>query len=126
MARDEMPVSEEQVPEEARQYLAAIQQYRDHPFVQRHFFQVTWISLVVPGHGQVSFFALEFRAGRDAALVWQDEQGHWGVGDWLRLSHPDADITSPPSPLSLAYFQGAPAHPSLGGAMESLAASRAT
>src|SRR5579872_6854748 len=122
MARDEIPVSPDQMPEEARQYMAAIQAHQGHPFVQRHFFQVTWLSLLVPNHGPVQFFALEFRNGLSAALIWQDGQGNWGAGPWLRLAHADADITCPPSLLSLAYFQGAQAHSSLGGALDSLAA----
>jgi hypothetical protein len=70
MAREERPVSPEQVPEEARMYMAALQPHQDHPFVRRHFYQVTWISFVVPDHGQVDFFALEFRVGEEAALIW--------------------------------------------------------
>jgi hypothetical protein len=124
MTREERPVSPEHVPEEARMYMAALQQYQNDPFVQQHFYQVTWLSLMVPGRGQVDFFALEFRAGRQAALIWQDGQGNWGAGRWLQLSHADADITCPPSPLSLQYFQGAHAHPSLGGALELLAGTR--
>src|SRR5262245_62023541 len=105
-AREEVPISPEQVPEEARQYLAVIQAHQDHPFVNSHFHQVTWLSWVVPGHGQVSFFALEFRDGCSAALSWQDGAGNWGAGRWVRLAHPDADITCPPSPVSIQYFQG--------------------
>jgi hypothetical protein len=124
MAREDRPVSLEQVPEKARMYLVALQPHYDHPFVQRYFHQVTWLSFVVPGHGLVQFFALEFRAGQEAALAWADGQGNWGAGRWLPLSHPDADITCPPSPLSLQYFQGARANPSLGAAIELLAASK--
>lgn len=124
MAREERPVSSEQVPEEARMYMATLQPHHDHPFVRRHFHQVTWLSFVVPGHGQVDFFALEFRGGQEAALIWADGQGNWGAGRWLPLSHLDADITCPPSPLSLQYFQGAPVNPSLIAAIELLAASK--
>ena len=124
MAREERPVSPEQVPEEVRQYMAALSQHQNQPFVQRHFFQVTWLSLAGPKHGQADFFALEFRAGQNAALIWQDGQGNWGAGQWLRLPHADADITCPPSPLSLLYFQGAQINRSLGGALELLAASK--
>jgi hypothetical protein len=124
MAREEGPVSPEQVPEEARQYLAALQPHLDHPFVREHFHQVTWLSLAVPGHGPVDFFALEFRAGDQAALIWQDGEGNWGAGRWLHLAHPEGDITCPPSALSLQYFQGARANPSVAAALELLAASR--
>ena len=33
----------EEIPEEARQYMAALHQHHDHPLVQRHFHQVTWL-----------------------------------------------------------------------------------
>jgi hypothetical protein len=82
------------------------------------------LSLIVPNHGQVDFFALEFRVGQQSALIWQDGQGNWGAGPWLRLAHPDADITCPPSPLSLQYFQGAKANPSLAAALDLLAATK--
>jgi hypothetical protein len=124
MAGEERPASPEQVPEEARMYLAALRPHHEHPFVRQHFHQVTWLSFTVPGHGQIDFFALEFHVGREAALIWADGRGNWGAGQWLPLSHADADVTCPPSPLSLQYFQGAPADPSLGAAVERLAASR--
>lgn len=123
MSRDERPVSPEQVPEEAQMYMAALQPHQDHPFVRQHFYQVTWLSFIVPGHGQAEFFALEFRSGQESALIWTDGAGNWGAGQWIQLSHPDADITCPPSPLSLQYFQGAQASPSLGAAIDLLAAS---
>ena len=104
-------------------YLAALQPQQDHPFVRQRFHQVTWLSFIVPGHGQVDFFALEFRVGGEAAMIWADGHGNWGAGRWLPLSHPDADITCPPSPLSLQYFQGAQANSSLEAALEFLAAS---
>ena len=124
MAREERPVTPDQVPEEARMYMSALQPHQDHPFVRQHFHQVTWLSFVVPHHGQTDFFALEFRVFRESALIWADGHGNWGVGRWLPLSHPDADITCPPSPLSLQYFQGAQARPSLIAAIELLAASK--
>jgi hypothetical protein len=34
MAHEERPVSPDQVPEEARMYLAALQPHHDHPFVR--------------------------------------------------------------------------------------------
>lgn len=123
MAREERPVSPEQIPEEARQYILAIQSHEAHPLVRQHFHQVTWLTLTVPGQGNVNFFALEFRIGRSAALVWEDGQGNWGAGRWVSLSHENADITCPPSPLSLAYFQNAQANPSLEAALDLLTAS---
>lgn len=77
-----------------------------------------------PNYERVDFFALEFRVGQKAALIWADGQGNWGAGQWLPLSHPNADITCPPSPLSLQYFQGAEANASLIAAVERLAASK--
>ena len=124
MAREQRPVSLEQVPEEARQYMAALQTYRDHPFVRQRFHQITQLSFFIPGHGQVEFFALEFRIGLESALIWQDGEGNWGAGQWLSLSHSDADVTCPPSQLSLQYFQGAQASASLGAALDLLAASK--
>jgi hypothetical protein len=126
MAREEIPITPEQVPEEARQYLDAIQAQQEHPFVKQCFFQVTWLALLVPNHGQVEFFALEFRDGQHAALIWNDGRGNWGTGKWLRLAHADADITCPPSPVSLEYFQGAQAHAAVTGALDLLAATRPT
>jgi hypothetical protein len=124
MARDEIPVSPEQVPEEARQYLAVIQAHQGHPFVRQHFHQVTWLGWDVPGHGPVAFFALEFRDGPHAALSWQDGQGNWGAGKWVRVAHPGADITCPPSAVALDYFQGCRALPSFPDALAQLAATR--
>jgi hypothetical protein len=111
MAREEGSVSREQVPEEARMYMAALQPHHDHPFVRRHFHQVTWLSFMVPGNGQVDFFALEFRVGQEAALIWADGQGNWGAGRWLPLSHPDADITCPPVPAVVAILPGRASQP---------------
>ncbi len=124
MAREEVPVSPDQIPAEVRDYMAALQQCHDHPFVQHYFHQVTWLSVSVPDHGQVDFYALEFRMGIRAAMIWQDGEGNWGTGGWITLSHPDADITRPPSPLSLNYFQEVAGSPSLGAALDLLAASK--
>jgi hypothetical protein len=122
MSREEMPISPEQMPEEARRYMSAIQEQQAHPFVRQHFFQVTWLAWMVPNHGKVEFFALEFRVGKNAALIWEDGQGNWGAGKWLPLAHADADITCPPTQLSLQYFQGAKAHATLAAAVEELVA----
>jgi hypothetical protein len=123
MASEERPVSLEHMPEEVQMYMAALQPHHGHPFVRDHFHQVTHLSFVVPGRGQADFFALEFRVGQDAALIWSDGMGNWGAGRWLTLSQPNADITFPPSHLSLDYFQGAQANPTVLAAVELLAAS---
>lgn len=125
MSREEIPISRDQMPEEARQYMDAIQSYLDHPFVAEHFFQVTWLTLKAGGQ-EVDFFALEFHVGRHAALIWHDGEGNWGAGPWLRLAHPDADITCPPTSFSLDYFQHARANPSLGIAINLLVATQPT
>src|ERR1700704_1649614 len=120
MARDTVQFSPDEIPEEARYYLTALQGHQGHPFVQTHFFQVTSLAWEVPDHGLVEFFALEFRVGLHAALIWTD--GHyWGAGKWLPVSHSGADLTCPPSPLSIPYFQGNVAHATLLGALEQLA-----
>jgi hypothetical protein len=124
MSCEERPVSPDQVPKEAQMYMAALQLHHDHPFVRQHFHQVTWLSFCVPGRGQADFFALEFRIGQQTALIWTDGAGNWAAGRWLPLSRPDADITCTPSPLSLQYFRGAQANPTLLGAIELLAASK--
>lgn len=121
MARDKIPISPDGVPEEARQYMAAVLGEQEHPLVRDHFHQVTWLSLPLPDHQPIAFFALEFRSGMCAALIWQDGQGNWGAGAWLPLPHADADITCR-SGLSLNYFQGVQAHESMSGALEQLAA----
>lgn len=105
-------------------YLAALQPHKEHPFVQRCYRQVTWLKVVVPGLAQADFFAVEFRVAEEAALIWTDGAGNWGAGGWLKLAHPDADVTCPPSAFSLAYFEGAQAHPTLLAAIDHLAATK--
>lgn len=123
MAREEIPLSPEQVPEQARMYMTALQPHHDHPFVQKHFFQVTCLKLVDPKRGQADFFVLEFRVGQKAALIWTDWHGDWWAGQWLEISHASGDLTCPPSPLTMAYFYVAPPELSLTDAIEALAAS---
>ena len=124
MGREDIPISPDQAPEEARVYLDAMRMNQDHPFVAAHFSQVTWFSWHVAKQGKIEFYALEFRCGLHAALIWNDGEGHWGAGAWLPLAHADADLTCPPTPLSMQYFQGARAHRSLLGAIEELQATR--
>lgn len=115
-------MSPEQIPEEARMYMAALQPHLNHPFVRQNFQQVTSLALITPGHGRADFFALEFRVGNEAALIWSDGRGNWGAGRWVPLPHPEAGITGLPSPFWQEYFQDAPANPSLAQAIEALAA----
>jgi hypothetical protein len=124
MAREEIPISPEQVPDEARMYMAALQPHQGHPFVRQHFDQVTWLSFDMPGSGKVDFFALEFRVGHEAALIWSDTPGKWQVGRWLPLAHAEADVTCPPSPMSLQYFLNSETERSLVAAIDQLAKSK--
>jgi len=114
-------VSPDRAPAEVRQYMAAIQELGEHPFVRQHFYQVAQLSIIVPQQQRTDLVALEFRDGAHAALIWKDDKGNWVAGAWLKLSRPDTDITS--APLSPEYFQGARAQPSLLGALELLAES---
>lgn len=120
----QFPVPPEQVSDEARVYLAALSSQKDHPLVASHFHQVTHFTWHVATQGAIEFYALEFRAGAKAALIWNDGEGHWGAGAWLPLPHADADLTCPPTALSMKYFQGARAHRSLLGAIEELEATK--
>jgi hypothetical protein len=124
MDHDGKPVSPDQVPAEVRLYMAALEQHKDHAFVRGHFARITVMSVEYPSHGQVTFYVLEFRSGSNAALIWQDAQGNWGAGKWLRLSHPDADINCPPTPMSMQYFEGTKANSFLGGALDELTATK--
>lgn len=110
----------EQIPMEVRLYMAELQPHFELPFVQRHFRQITCLSFVSPDGKAVDFFALEFRVGQEAALIWTDGQGRWGAGGWLQLAGPDAELTAPPSALTTQYFETAPATPSLQAAIEML------
>lgn len=116
----------EPVCDEARLYLAALDAQRDHPLVRDHFLQVTRFTWFVATQGTVEFYALEFRVGSAAALVWNDGQGHWGAGDWLPLADAEADLVSPPTPLSLRYFEGRKAHRTFAAALRQLEAARAS
>ena len=120
MADDPQPIPPDQVPEPVRLYMAELRPHFGSAFVQRHFRQITCLSFVAPDQPPADFFALEFRVGQEAALIWTDGQGRWGAGQWLTLAHPDADLTTPPSQLSLQYFESAPPLPSLGAAIEML------
>jgi len=124
MGRQDFAISPDQSPEEARVYLDAMRANEDHPFVAAHFSQVTWFSWNVAGQGKIEFYALEFRAGQHAALIWNDSEGHWGAGSWLPLPHADADLTCPPTALHMKYFQNARAQRSLLGAIEELEATK--
>jgi hypothetical protein len=123
MGREDFAVPPEQVPEEARVYLDAMRMNEDHPFVAAHFSQVTWFSWHLAGQGKVEFYALEFRAGLHAALIWNDGEGHWGAGAWLPLAHADDEVSGSPG-LSMKYFQGTKAHRSLLGAIHELEAAK--
>jgi hypothetical protein len=116
--------SPDRVPAEVREYMAAIQELHDRPFVQQHFYQVTQLSVLVPQQQRTDLVALEFRDGTRVALIWKDGRGNWRAGAWLKLPHPDADITCAPTPVSLEYFQDAQLQSSLVQALELLAATK--
>ena len=73
------PMQPEQIPDEARVYLAALEAQKEHPLVASHFFQVTWFTWFVAKEGKVEFYALEFRVGLNVALIWNDGEGNWKV-----------------------------------------------
>jgi hypothetical protein len=95
---------DDEMPEEAREYAAALMAYQDHPVVRDHFHQITLCHLPMPDGGVLPFFVLEFRDGAHGVLVWNDGHGNWGVGGWQRLAEPDATIQA-----DMDYFQGRPA-----------------
>jgi hypothetical protein len=119
MQPEGVPVSLDQVPEEARDYLLAIQEHQDHPAVQQYFYQVTLCYLAAPDGRWVPFFVIEFRDGLNAALVWNDGQGNWGAGAWQRLTSAEATLQA-----DLSYFQGRPAARSFPEVLEHLIASK--
>jgi hypothetical protein len=120
MSQGMRPVSPDEVPPEVRVYMTALQPLGVNPFVQKHFSQITQLVFAGPDGQQAAMFALEFRVGPEAALVWTDGQGNWGTGGWLALAHADAEIVTPPSALTMDYFQNAKPVPSLGDAIEQL------
>jgi hypothetical protein len=107
------------MPEEARDYAAAIMAYQDHPVVRDHFHQISLCHLPMPGGGVLPFFVLEFRDGTNAVFVWSDGHGNWGVGDWQRLPSADATMQA-----DIDYFQGRPAAPSFAKALQQLLESK--
>ncbi|QEH32622.1 hypothetical protein OJF2_11010 [Aquisphaera giovannonii] len=92
------------VPEAARWYMDAIKPHMGQPFVRVHFHRVTWMAVAGPDEKPADFFALEFRAGDRAALIWCAGPDRWNVGQYIRLAHPGADMTTAPSGLTGAYF----------------------
>jgi len=117
-------VKPEAVPEEARQYLAVVQQHEDHPFVRQYFWQVPWLKIGATRDKLLDLHMIEFRDGLRTAFIWRDEQGNWGAGPWIRVAHDGADVLCPPTEFALHYFVDAKAHPSFVRAMEQLAATR--
>jgi len=113
-------LSIDQVPGEVRFYMGALQPHLAQPFVQKHFRQITCLKMISPSQEEVDFFALEFHISLEAALIWTDGDDQWAAGSWLPIPHPDADISSPPSALSIAYFQQAIRYPSIAVAIEAL------
>ncbi|MFO0967538.1 MAG: hypothetical protein U0793_18420 [Gemmataceae bacterium] len=102
MAED---ISLDQVPEKARHLLAVIKAFGRDPFVERHFYQVTQMSLNTSLGEKAEFFALEFRVGKNAVLIWNDAQGRWRAGKWLTLPVEQAALTSAAG-FGADYFNG--------------------
>jgi len=120
MVPQQFPVQPEQVSDEARVYLAALESQKGHPLVASHFYQVTHFTWHLATQGKVEFYALEFRVGPRAAMVWNDGEGHWGAGDWLTLPDgPDADVVTR---LTLQYFENRKGYRTFLGALKRLTA----
>ncbi len=113
----------DEIPPMARHYLGVVGNRQDIPFMRQHFHQVTWLAAPNAKHGDADFFVLEFRAGTYSALAWQTQGDKWAAGGWLKLSHPGADVTCPPTPLTVAYLRDAKAYQSLDEALADLAGS---
>jgi hypothetical protein len=111
---------ERQRGEDEEHYKSALLELREHLFVQQHFHQITTPLVAQPGGNLSRFLAIEFRVGSKAALIW-GYQDQWGVGKWLPLSDPTAELTSPATPLPDEYFEAEPV-PSLLAAIELLTA----
>jgi hypothetical protein len=122
MAREERPISTEQVPEAVRWYMDALRPHLGHTFVRQHFHQVTWLSFAAPGGEPVDFYALEFRAGGRASLIWSEAPDRWCIGRYIPLAHPDADTTCHPSGLTASYWRECAVSTSLAQAISFLEA----
>jgi hypothetical protein len=105
--------------------LAAVRQHEDHPFVRQYFWQVPWLKVGATHDKLLDLHMIEFRDGLRTAFIWQDEQGNWGAGPWIRVAHEGADVLCPPTEFSLNYFHDAQAHPTFVSAMDQLASTRA-
>jgi hypothetical protein len=112
------------VPEEARKYLATVEQHKEHPFVRQYYRQVAWLSVGPSADQLQDLYLIEFRDQLNTAFVWQAPDGNWGAGPWIRVAHIGADATCPPSQFSLKYFVGARANPEFTGAVSVLEESR--
>jgi hypothetical protein len=118
--RDGIPIDPSSVPDEARRMLALIETHKDHPLIKNHFFQITIITMIVPGGGPATMFLPDCRDGLYAALFWDDAEGNWGSGGWIPVAHEGADVTCPPSAFSIDYMQNNPAFPTAAAVMDHL------
>ena len=119
-----VPINPEDVPEEARRYLAVVKQHENHPFVRQYFWQVAWLKVGATRDQLLDLHMIEFRDGLRTAFIWRDEQGNWGAGPWIRVAHNGADVLCPPTEFSLNYFRDARAHTTFVSAMDQLASTR--
>src|SRR5688572_24404773 len=85
------------VPEDARRYLAVVQQHDAHPFVRQYFWQVALLKVGATHESLADMPLIEFRDGRRTAFIWDDPQGNWGAGPWIGVAHDGADVLCPPT-----------------------------
>jgi len=118
------PINPTQLPEEARRYLAVVQEHDRHPFVMEFFRQVAWLRIGPAADQLTDLFLIEFRDGLNTAFIWQDEHANWGAGPWIKVAHHDADATCQPWQFSLDYFGFARAHDTFAAALGDLIITR--
>ena len=97
--------------------MEALRPYLDGSFVRHHFHQVTWFSFIEPDGKSRDFYALEFRAGNRAVLVWAEAHDRWYVGRYIPLAHEGADLSCSPSYLTATYWKECVALSSLAEAL---------
>ena len=110
----------EEAPEEAKEYLRAVEAHLQYPFVEQYFSQVTLAYLPGPGQQPVPFWVIEFKDGLYSALAWTDSEGNWGTGGWKLRDREAAAVK-----VGLSYFQNNPSARSLEEVMKALEAARA-
>lgn len=113
----------DKVPEKARHLLGIVEAYKREPLMAGHFHQVTSLSFNTSLGEKMDFYALEFRAGTSAALLWSDAQGNWRAGRWLTLPRPEADISAAAG-FGIDYFRGVYTYASFTDALQFVTATK--